>query len=119
MKVLVVDDEDDLRELARMFLEIRGHDAIEASSGEEALELLEISEPDVLLLDLRMPGIGGWGVLDALEERGRLAELPVVVISAHADSAIAHRAMELGCRGYLAKPFTGDDLQVSLEEATA
>ena len=118
MNVLVVDDEDDIRTVARLFLEMRGHDATEAVSGEEALAALECQSPDVVLLDLRMPGIGGWGVLDVLQERDRLRDLPVIVVSAHADAASAERAIEIGCRAYLAKPFTSAELTAALEAAT-
>jgi CheY-like chemotaxis protein len=67
VRVLVVDDEDDLRTVASMFLEMRGHDAIVAGSAAEAFERIAADSPDVVLLDLRMPGMDGWEVLERLE----------------------------------------------------
>jgi CheY-like chemotaxis protein len=116
-RVLVVDDEEDLRLVATAFLEILGHQVIQADSGERALDVIEGGEPDAMLLDIRMPGIDGWQVLDQLRSDGRLSRIAVVVVSAHADAALAKRALELGCRGYLEKPFSSAALGAALDDA--
>lgn len=110
--VLVVDDEPDVRLVTRVILEAAGHDVQEAASGEEALDELAAGElPDVLLLDVRMPGIDGWEVLRRVRGApGQLCDLPVVIFTA--DIASAEQApVPLHHREYfLSKPFDPDDL---------
>lgn len=105
-RVLVIDDEPDLRLLARLVLERAGFDVDEADDGDTGLATLDERPADVVLLDLRMPRMDGWAVLDRLRTAGRLDTLAVVVVSADAAGDTAARALELGCRGYLQKPFS-------------
>ncbi len=110
--VLIVDDEPDVRLVARVILEAAGYEIEEAESGEAALDVLGRSPmPDVLLLDVRMPGIDGWEVLRRVRDSpGRLCELPVVIFTADIASAelapVALRDREF----FLGKPFDPDDL---------
>jgi two-component system, OmpR family, alkaline phosphatase synthesis response regulator PhoP len=113
--VLVVEDEPDLLLLARRMLEELGYAVIEAPGGEEALELAENQEVDAVLLDLRMPGMDGWAVLDQLRATGTISRLPVIVLSAHADPAAVKRSAELGAKGYVKKPYRVADLTRALE----
>jgi two-component system chemotaxis response regulator CheY len=113
--VLVVEDEPDLLLLACRMLEELGYAVIEAPGGEEALELAENQEVDAILLDLRMPGMDGWAVLDQLRATGMISRLPVIVLSAHADPAAVKRSAELGAKGYVKKPYRVADLTRALE----
>lgn len=113
-EVLVVDDEADIRLLARLVLEGAGFEVREAASGVEALAVLAAHDIDVVLLDLRMSPMDGWEVLEHLRESGRLPGLPVVMLSAHADPRMAARALELGCTAYLSKPFSTAELLASV-----
>ncbi len=113
----MVDDEPDVLLLTRLNLESAGFDVLEARSGEEAVSILAEREPDALLLDIRMPGIGGWGVLEWLQERDLMRRLPVVVVSAHATGHAAARARELGCAAYIKKPFALDELTETVRRA--
>jgi len=110
--VLIVDDEPDVRLVARVILEAVGYDVEEAPSGEAALDALEASAlPDVLLLDVRMPGIDGWEVLRRVRRaEGQLRDLPVVIFTA--DISLAEQApVALAEREFfLGKPFDPDDL---------
>jgi CheY-like chemotaxis protein len=82
-KVLVVDDEPDIRMLTRMMLEGAGHDVIEAETGERCIEILDAGEnPGLILLDIRLPGIDGWEVLERVSSR-TVDPIPVVMMSAH------------------------------------
>ena len=103
--VLVVDDEPDIRFLARIVLQQADYLIVEAESGEEAMAVLAAQQDDIVLLDLRMPGLDGWGVLEAMKAKHLLEQLPVLMVSAHADPAMARRAVEEGCSGFLSKPF--------------
>jgi CheY-like chemotaxis protein len=106
--VLVVDDEPSLRALLRGVLRIAGYDVREAASGEEALEILDRETPDAVLLDILLPGIDGWEVLDRLKPR--LATLPVLVLSASTGPMAYARAEAAGCRGFVEKPFQVQEL---------
>ena len=116
--VLVVDDERALRTVLRTRLKLAGYRVVEADSGEDALEVLEREQPDVVLLDLRLPGIDGWGVLEQLRARSRLPALRVVVVTAHGGPEVAGRAQALGCRAVLQKPFSLRELVSTLDEIT-
>lgn len=108
--VLVVDDEADIRFLLRLGLERLGYKVLEAASAEEALDLLTVSHADVLVMDLKLPGMDGFALLDALRDGGRLADLPVAVLSGRDDVDTQQRAMELGARAYLTKPVPPEQL---------
>lgn len=101
--VLVVDDDPDIQLLLRLELEAEGHLVVTAADGLEALDRVASTEPDVVLLDVMMPELDGWGVLELLEE----PKPAVIVISGLAtDRASHHRhAIELGALGFVSKPF--------------
>ncbi len=105
-RILVVDDIDDNRQLLVRRLEREGfHDIALAGDGEEALNLLQAQPFDLVLLDIMMPKLDGYGVLERLKSEGRLHELPVIVISAHNEIDSVVRCIELGALDYLPKPF--------------
>lgn len=106
-RILIVDDDPDVRELLRESLELVGHLVIDASNGKEALDVLErTSDVDLVLLDLRMPIMDGWQFLAAKAKRVNLARVPVVVLSA----TDPDEALLSGTSGFLKKPFELDDL---------
>ncbi|MGH8992507.1 MAG: response regulator [Acidimicrobiia bacterium] len=117
--VLVVDDEADLLFTVTLALEMAGYSVVQATSGEEALEMVEAVSPDVVVLDLRLPGIDGWEVLRRLGVGLERPKVPVVLLSAQVDTATAARAMDLGCRAYLAKPFRPSELTRVVAEVLA
>lgn len=114
-EVLIVDDEEDLGMSLALSLELAGYQVRTAGSGEEALSLVDDHEPDAIVLDLRLPDIDGWELLDRLGTAGRFPRIPVVVVSAYADGGTASRAADLGCRAYLAKPFSAAELNRAVE----
>jgi CheY-like chemotaxis protein len=113
-EILIVDDEPDIRLVAKLELTDLGFSVSEARNGEEALDLIRDSEPDAVLLDLRMPGMDGWDVIEQLASNGRLGALPVLLFSAHLDEAVWKRASALGCRGFVPKPFRAAQLREAL-----
>jgi CheY-like chemotaxis protein len=102
-RVLIADDNPDILILLRTNLRAAGYESIEAGNGQIALERIEQEKPDVVLLDLMMPVLDGWGVLEALQ--GRSDAPPVIVVSASDSSANVERARELGVAAYVTKPF--------------
>jgi CheY-like chemotaxis protein len=113
LRVLVVDDEPDIRATVSAMLEAEGYDVIEATNGAEALEALEAADPDIVLLDMRMPVLDGWGFASELRRRGHA--VPIVVMTAARDAA--HWASEITAAAFVAKPFGFDDLISAVEEA--
>ncbi len=109
-RVLVVDDEPDVLLLCRLNLQQRGHELLEASGGARALELARERHPDVIVLDLMMPGINGYDVLEALQEEEATSDIPVLVLTAKSLRADRERAHGLGASAFLTKPFMPSEL---------
>lgn len=103
LRVLIADDNPDILILLRTNLRAAGFESIEAGNGQIALERIEQDEPDIVLLDLMMPVLDGWGVLEALQGLGDAP--PVIVVSASDSAANVERARELGVAAYVTKPF--------------
>jgi CheY-like chemotaxis protein len=112
-KVLIAEDNAVNRELLRELLEARGYDVVEACDGQEALAVIERAEPDILLLDIGMPVLDGFGVVRALRENPRLAMLPAVAVTAYAMQGDREKILSSGFDGYLSKPV---DARVLAEE---
>lgn len=106
MKVLIVDDESDIRRIARLALaRLGGCEVVEAASGREALEQARSARPDVILLDVMMPGQDGPATLEALRADGQTTAIPVVFLTAKAMPSEITRLTALGAAGVLTKPF--------------
>jgi CheY-like chemotaxis protein len=103
-KVLVVEDESDAMELVRGILTHHGISSIGASSGEEAILILQDFAPTLIIIDLALPGIDGWGLLSKLKANPRLSGIPRVAITAYHTAELANKAIEEGFDAYFAKP---------------
>ena len=115
LRILVVDDEREATELLSKRLTRRGCICRSAHSGEEALECIQRERPDVVVLDVKMPGMGG---LSALETIKRLyPEIEVIMLSGHADPDSAVSGLRLGAFGYVMKPPNFQDLWHLIEDA--
>ncbi len=111
--ILLVDDEPALREVLGAFLRDEGFDVMEAANGHEAMAVLQSFRPSALVIDLMMPGMNGWELLDALDGSPALQGIPRLVLTACvADPAIHQRAL-----GVFEKPFDVDELAFALERA--
>jgi CheY-like chemotaxis protein len=115
-RILVVDDEPSIRLLCRVNLAAAGMEVLEAGDGRRAIEVARTTDPDLVLLDVMMPGIDGWGVASELAEDERTRDLPVVFLTARAERADRRRGYELGGVGYLLKPFDPVTLADVLDE---
>lgn len=109
-RVLVVDDEPDVLLLCRLNLEQRGHQVLEAPNGDEALDLAQQEAPDLVVLDLMLPGIDGYQVLQALRADEGTSGIPVLVLTAKSLQADRERSRQLGAAAFLTKPFLPDEL---------
>jgi DNA-binding response OmpR family regulator len=103
--VLVVDDDRPLRNLLRTSLEEAGFRVLEARDGKEAIASVRAELPDLILLDIMMPGISGWEVTAELLADRSTDQIPIIFISARAEISDRVRAFELGAHAYLTKPF--------------
>ena len=111
MRILVVDDQEDVRALLRVTLDSAGHEVTQAASGAAALRALDEGPvPELVVLDVQMPDIDGWDVLQRIRDNPATADVPVLMCTVKASSADAERAWRLGCDGYLTKPFGLDAL---------
>jgi len=116
-KVLVVDDEQGMREFLTMLLEKQGHRVITAAEGEQALQLVAEQTPDLVISDLRMPNVDGIGLLAGI--RKQYPELPVILVTAYASSDSTIQAMRLGADDYITKPFRIEEIRLVVEKALA
>jgi excisionase family DNA binding protein len=108
--VLIVDDDEQLREYVRVNLEAEGYTVHEASSAEEGLEALEGSSVDLVLLDVMMPRMDGWEMLRRVQERHGVGAIPVVMFSGKVGEREAGDATERGAQGFIGKPFDPREL---------
>ena len=106
MRILVVDDEPDILELVRYNLSKAQYDAVGVESGEEALVQVRTTPPDLIVLDLMLPGVDGLEVCKVLKRDARTAAIPIVMLTARGDEADIVAGLELGADDYLTKPFS-------------
>jgi CheY-like chemotaxis protein len=117
--VLVTDDDEDLRMLCQLYLEMGGFGVTEASNGDEALRAARSSPPDLILLDLMMPVKDGWECLTELKADPALRHIPVFVITGKGQQQDQDRAFALGAEAFIPKPFQGPALVARIRERLA
>ena len=111
--ILVVDDDASHRTLICDALQEMGYATTEAANGREALDLLEEDIPGAVLLDLRMPVMSGWGLLDALKKMPRARNLPIIIISGY---GFEWEAELVGAAGYISKPVDLDKVRMTVQQ---
>jgi DNA-binding response OmpR family regulator len=111
-RVLVVDDDEIIRAVVRRLAENAGAEVTDAENGEAALRALYAGRPDIVVLDIDLPGLDGWQVLERIRQ---LADLPVVMLSAHDDELEKVRALQAGADDYITKPFGPQELLARLQ----
>ena len=112
--ILVVDDDDDIRALVGELLERAGHVVIKAPDGESALKLFYSRQPDLVVLDVSMPGLDGWEVLKRIRE---LSDVPVLMLTARAEELEKVRGLRAGADDYVTKPFGRQELLARVRAA--
>jgi len=109
-KVLVIDDEAPIRLLCRVNLEAEGMEVLEAADGPSGLEAARAQTPDVILLDVMMPGLDGWRVAEELLDDGLTESIPIIFLTARAELRDRARGIDLGGVDYVTKPFNPVEL---------
>jgi DNA-binding response OmpR family regulator len=115
-RVLVIDDEAPIRLLCRVNLEAAGIEVSEAEDGKSGLETARAERPDVILLDVMMPGMDGWQVFDQLLQDESTSKIPIVFLTARAELRDQARGLELGGVDYVTKPFNPLNLAPLIED---
>jgi CheY-like chemotaxis protein len=107
--ILIADDHEDNRELLHLVLRRAGYSVREAKDGSECLELARAEAPDLIVMDLSMPGLDGWGLFEELKIEQSTRGIPCIVLTAHADLD-RNRALDKGFAAYVSKPFISEHL---------
>jgi len=118
-RILVIDDEPDVLKLLRLILERTGFEVTLAADGEQALRCLAEERYDLVLCDVLMPGLDGYGVLAAVRGDSRISDLPVLMLSAKVQPQDIQRALEAGADGYVIKPFQHKQLLADIRRCLA
>ncbi len=111
-RILVVDDEERNRKLLVAMLEAEGYAVVQAAGGEQALEMARQNQPDLILLDIMMPGMDGFEVVQALKESAATRAVPVVMVTALDDHTSRLRALEAGAEEFVSKPVNRSELRI-------
>jgi DNA-binding response OmpR family regulator len=118
-RVLVIDDEAPIRLLCRVNLEAEGMQVSEAGDGPGGLDLARVQRPDVILLDVMMPGLDGWRVAEMLLDDPVTSDIPIVFLTARADVRDRARGIDLGGLEYITKPFNPVELATLVRSVLA
>src|SRR5438128_640445 len=110
-RVLLADDEEDIKAIVKLYLESRGYEVITAFDGLDAISLAETSKPDIILLDVMMPVMDGFEVARKLKSNPKTHDIPIVMLSAASTSESIRRGLEAGARDYIVKPFEPQKLE--------
>ena len=118
-RVLIVDDDPAILQLVALNLELEGYDVLRATSGPEALEIARDRAPQMIVLDVMMPGMDGYAVCEALRESEATGGVPVLMLSARTSASDQQRALDAGAVGYVTRPFDPSDLIAIIERHLA
>jgi CheY-like chemotaxis protein len=113
--VMIIEDEEDAAELFAEMMRVGGYRVIKTPKSEPALDIMSASRPDVIILDIMMPGISGLDILQQMKRDPSLADIPVVVVSAKSMPADIKTSLEAGASSYLTKPVGYFDLKNAVE----
>jgi len=108
MRILVVEDSEDIRELLGQLLESEGYEFFLAADGQKGLDQAHFHQPDLIFMDMSLPVMTGWEAVRHLRQEVQFKNTPIIAMTAHASKADEDRAMQVGCTAYISKPFDVD-----------
>jgi two-component system, cell cycle response regulator DivK len=114
--ILVVEDQEDNRQILRDLLTSSGYELVEAEDGEKALAMAERQRPDLILMDVQIPVIDGYEVTRRLKADPVLRDIPIIVVTSYALSGDESKARAAGCNGYVSKPYSTRQLLAKIRE---
>jgi len=109
-KILIIDDDVTMSEMIKALVQMEGHEPTTVNDSLQAVEVANAVEPDLITLDLMMPGLTGFEVCELLHKNPKFSNTPIIIVSAKDDPSSREKALALGARDYLVKPFGVDDL---------
>jgi two-component system cell cycle response regulator DivK len=115
-RILVIEDQEDNRRIVRDLLTSAGYESIEVEAGEEAAALAQTQRPDLILMDIQLPGIDGYETTRRIKANPALRRIPIIAVTSYALSGDEVKAMEAGCVGYVTKPFSPRALLAKIRE---
>jgi two-component system, cell cycle response regulator DivK len=118
-RILVTEDNEDNRRILRDLLTTAGYEVIEAATGEEGVKLAETQRPDLILMDVQLPGFDGYEATRRIKGNLSLRQIPVIAVTSYALSGDDVTAREAGCDAYVAKPFSPRELLGKIRECLA
>jgi len=118
-KILIAEDERDIRDLVAFTLRFAGHEVFAAGNGEEAVDLAPRVNPDLILMDVRMPRMTGYEACKVMKASPDLKDIPIVFLSAKGQESEIQQGLEAGAEAYLLKPFAPDQLTTRVNEILA
>ena len=117
-KILIVDDDVSITELMKALVSMDGHQPTTVNDSTKAIEVANSLHPDLITLDLMMPGLTGFELCDLLHNDPKFANVPIVIVSARDDRESKEKAIEMGARDYITKPFGVDELMGKIKALT-
>ena len=114
-KIVIIEDSEDIRENTAELLELSGFEVLKAADGLEGVRLVKTSAPDLIICDIMMPHLDGFGVLQVLGQSPELSNIPFIFLTAKTDRADLRKGMELGADDFLTKPFQEIELLKAIE----
>ncbi len=115
-RILLVEDQEDARRIMRDLLSANGYSLIEAHTGEQGLTLAERERPDLILMDIQLPGLDGYEVTRRIKANAALRHIPIIAVTSYALSGDDQKAAAAGCDAYVAKPFSPRLLMAKIRE---
>lgn len=115
-RILVIEDQEDNRQIVRDLVTASGFDLIEATTGEEGLAMAARERPDLILMDIQLPGIDGYEVTRRLKADPKLSKIPIIAVTSYALSGDDKKAFAAGCDGYVTKPYSPRLLLAKIRE---
>ncbi|MDQ3003992.1 MAG: response regulator [Chloroflexota bacterium] len=117
-KILIVDDDVSITELMKALVKMDGHQPTTVNDSTKAIEVANSVHPDLITLDLMMPGLTGFELCDLLHNDPKFANIPIVIVSARDDRESKEKAIEMGAKDYITKPFGVDELMNKIKALT-
>jgi two-component system, cell cycle response regulator DivK len=115
-RILVIEDHEDNRRILRDLLTSAGFDLVEATTGEEGVALAETQRPDLILMDIQLPGLDGYEATRRIKANPVLQQIPIIAVTSYALSGDEVKAREAGCDDYVTKPFSPRALLAKVRE---
>jgi two-component system cell cycle response regulator DivK len=115
-RILVVEDQEDNRRIMRDLLTSVGYEVVEAVSGEDGVRMAEMQVPDLILMDIQLPGLDGYEATRRIKANAGLRQIPIIAVTSYALSGDDARAFEAGCNAYVSKPYSPRALLAKIRE---